>query len=93
MEYYHKVLERFLDNPKVNITVACLIDDPQVILGYSVTRESRGDVVMDWVFVKSAWRNIGIGKSLVPPNLKIVTHLTKTGRALKPEEVIYDPFR
>lgn len=92
MEYYHKVLERFLDNPKVKITVACLKDDPQVILGYSVTREVKGQVVLDWVFTKKAWRNIGIGKSLVPSNLQVVTHMTKTGKGIKPSNVIYNPF-
>lgn len=92
MEHYHKVLERFLDNPSVTITVACLKDDPQVILGYSVSRVSKGQVVLDFVFVKKAWRQIGIAKSLTPSNLQAVTHLTKLGRAIKPKGVDYNPF-
>jgi hypothetical protein len=93
MEHYHKVLERFLDNPKVTITVACLKDDPQVILGYSVTRlSSKGEQIMDWAFVKKAWRNIGIARSLTPSNLQVVSHQTKIGKALKPAGVVYNPF-
>lgn len=92
MEHYHSVLERFIDNPKVTIKVACLKDDPQVILGYSVSRVSKDQVVLDWIFVKTAWRKIGIGKSLVPENLKAVTHLTKIGKSLKPDSVVYNPF-
>jgi hypothetical protein len=93
MEHYHKVLERFIDNPKVTITVSCLKDDPQVILGYSVTRVSaKGEKVLDWVFVKTAWRQIGIAKSLVPSDLQVVSHVTKLGRILKPSHVTYNPF-
>lgn len=93
MEHYHKVLEKFLDNPRVTITVACLKDDPAVILGYSVAHVSNtGDQVLDWAFVKKAWRQIGIAKSLVPPNLKFVSHITKIGRAIKPPGVVYNPF-
>lgn len=92
MEHYHAILEKFLNNPNVDIKVACLKDDPAVILGYSVSRVSQGQVVLDWIFTKSAWRNVGIGKSLVPLNLQAVTHLTKIGKALKPQEVVYNPF-
>jgi hypothetical protein len=93
MEHYHKVLERFIDNPGVDIQMAVLQDDPQVILGYSVARKSaKGEQVLDWVFVKSAWRKIGIAKMLVPPDVVLVTHLTRLGRALKPEGVEWNPF-
>lgn len=93
MEHYHKVLERFIDNPKVSIQMAVLQDDPQVILGYSVARKSAKDEqILDWIFVKSAWRKIGIAKMLVPSDLAVVTHQTKLGKALKPAGVIYNPF-
>lgn len=92
MKHYHSVLERFIDNPTVTITVACLQDDPQVILGYSVTRMSQGKKVLDWVFIKKAWRQIGIAKSLVPSDVQVVTHLTKVGKAIKPSGITYNPF-
>src|ERR1035437_9927640 len=69
MSEYHAILERRIKGP-VTIKVACLKDDDDVILGYSIYRDVSvlGDSVkvLDWIFVKSAWRNIGIGKNLVP---------------------------
>lgn len=89
---YHQVLEHILTSG-VQINVACLKEDQSVILGYSVY---KGDT-LHWVFVKSAWRHIGIAKSLYPAETKKVTHLTKTGvklfeTKLKELNVIFDPF-
>lgn len=88
MQHYHAVIERLLDAPGVTIKVACLSDTPDVILGYSVTRGN----ILDYVFVKSAWRKAGIGKSLVPPAPYTVTHLTKVGKILKPVNCPFNPF-
>lgn len=92
MANYHTILEKLLQRPGVVVRVACLKEDPSVILGYAVARRSQNLTVMDWLFVKSAWRNIGIGKSLVPPNLAAVTHLTKVGKAIKPTDCVFNPF-
>ena len=99
MEQYHNILEKFLLRPGVNIKVACLKDDPEVILGYSVSRNIKNgeaDIsVVDWVFVKAAWRKIGIGKLLMPTKINAVTHLTKSGRSIveqKLPNVIFNPF-
>lgn len=92
MLHYHEILEKFLNNPSVTIKIACLKDDEEVILGYSISRSAKDKKVMDWIFVKSAWRRIGIGKSLVPENLEVCTHLTKLGKALKPQSVVFNPF-
>lgn len=72
-----------------NVSVACLSDDNDVILGYSV---HKGDV-LHWMFIKKAWRKIGLAKLLIPhAGIKEVTHLTKIGRALLPKEWKYNPF-
>ena len=99
MENYHRILERFLSHSSVSIKVACLKDDPEIILGYSVTRQMKhgeADIsVLDWVFVKSAWRKIGVAKMLVPSRLNACTHLTKTGQSIlkqKLPNVIFNPF-
>lgn len=86
---YHKVLERILVSG-VTIKVACLLEDPEVILGYSVSKDSR----LDWVFVKKAWRNIGLAKLLIPQDLKTVSHITQVGKAIiaKTPTVKFDPF-
>ena len=92
MSNYHKMLERLLDSPGVEVTVACLKDDEDVIMGYAVSRTVEGSSVLDWVFVKSGWRKLGIAKSLIPKDLKACTHLTKVGKSLKPSSVIFNPF-
>lgn len=99
MENYHRVIERILDQPNTHVKVACLADDPDVILGYSVYRQIKVDDadvnVLDWVFIKSAWRKIGIGKKLTPENLRAFTHLTKlAGDIIKVKipGLIFNPF-
>lgn len=92
MAFYHGFLERLLRSPGVELNVACLKDDPDVILGYSVTRMAQDLVILDWVFVKTAWRRIGIAKALTPGNLTTVTHLTKIGKSIKPKTVKFYPF-
>lgn len=91
MENYHRVLEALLSKSSVKVRVACLKDDPEVILGYAVV--SPGE--LHWLFVKSAWRGIGIAKSLVPEDTHTVTHLTKVGLGILkryPGQVIFNPF-
>lgn len=92
MVYYHNVIEKHLESPGVLIKVACLKDDPEVILGYVVT--SRAAPIVHWAFVKSAWRGIGIAKMLVPADTQIVTNLTKSGLAImrKYPGVSYNPL-
>lgn len=92
-ECYHKVIERILAHPDAQVVVACLKDDPEVILGYSVTRFINDKTVLDWVFVKKAWRSIGIAKALVPEKIETVTHLTKVGKAiLSKSPYVFNPF-
>ena len=88
MKAYHAILEAKLADPRTTVTVACLKDTPDVILGYSVSRGT----VLDWMHVKDSWRRIGIGKSLVPQNLSAVSHLSKLGKQLKPANVPFNPF-
>jgi len=91
MDNYKRVAAALLANPKVHVKVACLKDDEDVILGYSILQD--GDVV-NWVFVKSVWRKQGIGRSLLPDKPKAVTHLSELGRQLMPKlpGCIFDPF-
>ncbi len=89
-EAYHKVVEALLNRPGVVIRVACLLEDPDVILGYSVSKGDR----LDYVFVKTAWRKIGIAKNLVPPTIRVATHLTKEGLSIlrKRPDMHFNPF-
>jgi citrate lyase synthetase len=91
MENYHKTVEYILNKPTTEVKIACLKDDPDIILAYSIIDSSKN--VVHWVFSKKAWRGIGIAKSLVPENIKTATHLTKTGLVIiRKKDWTFDPF-
>lgn len=89
MKKYRPVIDRLLEVSNQN--VACLKESPDVILGYSITQGPK----LHWIFVKTAWRGLKIGKLLLPVGFSTVTHETYTGRKILREkypDVIYDPF-
>ena len=99
MANYHDALDKFMTKPGVVITIACLKDEPEVILGYSVSRQLQVQGteigVVDWIFVKSAWRNIGIGTLLLPKQFNAFTHMTGCAKSIvkdKYNKVVFNPF-
>lgn len=89
-ENQHKIIEDILDDVSTVILVACLKDDTDVILAYSVYSGDR----LHYVHVKKSWRGIGIAKSLVPQFIQRVSHITKVGKSIlsKSPGVVYDPY-
>ena len=93
MNNYKKVAQAIVMNPSNFIKVACLKEDSDVILGYSILGDNFRTI--HWVYVKSAWRKKGIGRSLVPEFPSSVSHLTALGKSLMdklPKETIFNPF-
>lgn len=89
--FYQQVIESILGRPGISIKIACLKEDPEVILGYSVSEKD----VLHYIFVKTSWRRIGIANDLVPKNLSTVTHITSVGKSIlikKYPHVIFNPF-
>lgn len=89
-ENYQKALDRLLGLVVTEVRVACLKDSPDVILGYAV---SRGKT-LDYVFVRKAWRGIGVARDLVPSDINTVSHVTDVGRSIlkKKPSVKFNPF-
>lgn len=90
-KHYNPFIEKIISDPDAIIRVACLKDDPEVILGYSVSKGDR----LDWIFVKKAWRAIGVAKSLLPSTVTTTSHLTTAGLAIlkaKMPKVTFNPF-
>jgi GNAT superfamily N-acetyltransferase len=87
---YHALLTALITKPGISVKIACLRDDAEVILGYAVYQGTRAD----WLFVKKAWRGIGIAKSLMPNNITVVSHITDVGRGIlrKYPHIIFNPF-
>ena len=91
MSNYHKVLDFLLKSNNTEITVACLKDDPEVILGYAVL--SKNPRTLHYVFVKKQWRSIGIAKGLIPGDINVATHFTKVGFSIMNKKGwTYNPF-
>lgn len=93
MENYKKVIENLVDSPKTLIKVACLKEEHDVIIGYSILSANYHTV--HWVYVKNAFRKAGIGRSLVPSFPNEVTHLTTLGKSLmnKIPTAKFNPFK
>lgn len=93
MENYKQVVEALLFSPNTIVKVACLKEDPDVILGYSILGHNYSTI--HWVFVKAAWRKAGVARSLTPSRPETITHLTALGRSLmnKFENVTFNPFK
>lgn len=85
---YHKVLELLLKS--AHIKIACLKDDPDTILGYAVSTGA----CLHWIFVKKAWRGIGIARNLMSNDISSVSHITEVGiKILKRYPgIIFNPF-
>lgn len=79
---------QILKYPSVKVKIACLRSDPDVIIGYSVVEWRR----LWWVYVKKAWREMGIAKKLVPDNIVSCAYLTRLGKMLKPNAWEVDPY-
>lgn len=90
MSNYDRVGDALIKN--ATIKIACLTDDPDVILGYSIL--SKDGRVLHWCFVKSSFRQQGIAKSLVPYNFTNFTHFTSLGLILakKFNNLTFNPF-
>ncbi len=92
MDNYKKIAEAMLGTAKVHIKVACLKEDPDVILGYSIL--SADHKTIHWCFVKGVFRRKGIAKSLTPSNAIYLSHLSALGKTLmhKFPNAVYNPF-
>lgn len=91
MANYKAVVERLVATS--DVWVACLKDDPDVIIGYSIV--SKDFSTIHWVFVKKRWRRLGIAKAMLPKYPEAVTHLTTLGKMLLPkfDHCVFNPFR
>jgi GNAT superfamily N-acetyltransferase len=86
---YHLYLENIL--AKASIRLSVLSDDRDVVLGFSVHRGS----ILDYIHVQKDYRKQGIGLALLPPDITIITHLTRKGMTFwssKLPKAKFNPF-
>lgn len=93
MANYKPFITNLIATGRAVINIACLKEDSDVILGYSIL--SSDYQAIHFVFVKSRFRKQGIARSLVPQRPVAVTHLTGIGRILltKFPHTIFNPFK
>lgn len=91
--HYGKVAEHLVNSPNVAIKVACLPDDPDAIIGYSML--SSDFLTIHWTHIKKRWRGHGVMRSLLPQYPATITHLNSLGLKLKQKlypTTIFNPF-
>lgn len=77
--HYSKYLEHVLADPMVDVAVACLPGEPDIILAYIVFKGPG----IAWAFTKKAWRGQGIARQLIEGRpISVVYSLTKPGQAI-----------
>lgn len=86
-EKYGEVVEKLLE--KATVRVACLSDEPDTIIGYSISRYNA----LDYIFIKRPWRRQGISKKLLPNEIFVCTHLTRVGNSIRlKRQIEFNPF-
>lgn len=79
MKEYHGFLETMFSRPGTEIKIACLVEDNDAILGFSICLGST----LNFVFVKPDWRRIGIATDLIPKEITQVSGFTRVGDIIR----------
>lgn len=92
-KHYEHVLDGLVKRPSTMVSIACLEDEPDVILGYAIYSTSAP--VLHWVFVKDNFRKQGVAKQLLHDvKINVTTHLTTVGNSIRlKRKWIFDPFQ
>lgn len=88
MTHYHAFINSILSRPNIKVNVSALKEDEDVILGYSILEGPK----LHWIYVKEAWRRLGISKDLITHPISTVTHITRLGDQLRPKTIKFNPF-
>lgn len=88
----HSLIESLLDDDQTEIVVAGPVGDDLTIFGWAVRSKPSTLRALHYVYVKEAFRRMGIGAFLAG-EFQVATHMTKYGQlALKGRPVVYNPY-
>ena len=79
---YREIIAAILRKPTITVTVCCLKDDLDIIVGYSVYEKLPTDTILHFVYVRSDWQRQGIARDICPKHITVITHLTKIGERI-----------
>lgn len=104
--WHEKLITAILSRTNTHVSIACLPEDPEVILGYIVTEQYNvlGELrpVIHFCLVKEKWRKMGIAKGLVSfsgvtgDHDTYFTHWTNPMDSIvnrKDIRLVYDPYK
>lgn len=80
---YTFVIQNTLFRPSTVVTVAALKEDPDTIIGYSISEDFPEFRALHWVFVKLEWRGQGIARDIIPDGVTVVTHAVDSNYQMK----------
>ena len=63
-DFHHRLVDAIIRRPQTLIKVACLAEDPFVIIGYLVSEDTR-PAVIHYLFVKKAFRQMRVAQILL----------------------------
>lgn len=82
-EHYRKLIEGHLRNPDMIIKIACLKDDPDVIIGFAVyepiTAFEPKNYNLHFMYVKEIWRDNKIATMITPSTITHCSNMTRIG--------------
>jgi predicted GNAT family acetyltransferase len=97
---HHNIASHILKKESVKVFVACPKDDIETILGYLVCEPDSDKQIIHFVFVKDAFRGLGVARALVEAsqidiNKIHFTHWTYPVDEFirKYPDIIYDPYK
>lgn len=97
---HERIINHLISKPTVKVFITCPKNDEDTILGYLVCDTSTDDHVIHFVFVKDAFRRMGIMKEMLKEasiNTKriVFTHWTMPVDEIfkNNEDMVYDPYR
>lgn len=87
---YEKIIDQTLCIPGVRVDIACEVENKVWTAGYAVYNTPN----IYWVFVKPAFRKLGIANLLLKDkNIEVAKSTTKVGYAISLKKgIIYNPF-
>ena len=90
-KFHHKLIEGIIIRG-AQIRIAHPVGDPDTILGFSCLEMWQEKPVVHFVYIKKAFRNMGIAKKLVWETEGFFTHLTENLELYRHPNFLYNPY-
>ncbi len=91
-KWHHALCEAFWIRPTAYALIACNPDDENQIYGWAAMEQSLHGHLVHYVYVKPAFRQMGIAKALLPDSAAVSTHITRMAKRLFPSNYVYNPY-